>query len=186
METLEHNGILVIDPPPYLELSITVRGDVIRLSHKQEEMALAWVKKLGTLYVDDPVFERNFMTDFSRVLGVRPVLKASEVDFAEVIDVVETERARKENMTPEEKKADREERKIIREELKQKYGFATVDGEQMELGNYQTEPSGIFMGRGQHPLRGRWKQGASQKDITLNIDPDAAEQLEGDWKEICW
>ena len=42
------------------------------------------------------------------------------------------------------------------------------------------------MGRGQHPLRGRWKQGASQKDITLNIDPDAAKHLEGDWKEICW
>jgi len=89
-------------------------------------------------------------------------------------------------MTPEEKKADREERKIIREELKEKYGFATIDGEQMELGNYQTEPSGIFMGRGQHPLRGRWKQGASQKDITLNIDPEAAKQLKGDWKELCW
>ncbi|MGY5859878.1 MAG: DNA topoisomerase I [Candidatus Thorarchaeota archaeon] len=186
METLEHNGILVIDRPPYLELSITVRGTEIQLSHIQEEMALAWVKKLGTPYVDDPVFEKNFMTDFSKALGVSPVLHASEVDFAEVIKVVDAERARKENMTPELKKADREARKIIREELKEKYGFANVDGERMELGNYQTEPSGIFMGRGQHPLRGRWKQGASQKDITLNIDPDAAKLLEGDWKELCW
>ena len=186
METLEHNGILVIDPPQYLGLTITVRGSELQLSHLQEEMALAWVKKLGTPYVDDPVFEENFMTDFSKALGVSPVLQASEVDFAEVIKVVETERARKESMTPEEKKADREERKIIREELKEKYGFATIDGEQMELGNYQTEPSGIFMGRGQHPLRGRWKQGASQKDITLNIDPEAAKQLKGDWKELCW
>ncbi|MHA1635874.1 MAG: DNA topoisomerase I [Candidatus Thorarchaeota archaeon] len=186
MESLEHNGILVIDPPPYLGLSITVRGNPVQLSHLQEEMALAWVKKLGTPYVDDSVFEKNFMTDFSNALGVSPVLEASDVDFAEVIEVVEKERARKENMTPEEKKADREARKIIREELKEKYGFATVDGERMELGNYQTEPSGIFMGRGQHPLRGRWKQGASQKDITLNIDPEAAKQLEGDWKELCW
>jgi len=186
METLEHNGILVIDPPPFLGLTITVRGSALQLSHLQEEMALAWVKKLGTPYVDDPVFEENFMTDFSKALGVSPVLHANEVDFAEVIRVVEAERARKEKMTPEEKKANREARKILREQLKEKYGFATVDGERMELGNYQTEPSGIFMGRGQHPLRGRWKQGASQKDITLNIDPDAARKLEGDWKELCW
>jgi len=158
----------------------------MQLSHSQEEMALAWVKKLGTPYVDDPIFEKNFMTDFSKALGVSPVLQASEVDFAEVIDVVDAERARKENLTPEQKKADREARKVIREELKEKYGFANVDGERMELGNYQTEPSGIFMGRGQHPLRGRWKQGASQKDITLNIDRDAAKLLEGDWKELCW
>jgi len=186
METLEHNGILVIDPPPYLGLTITVRGNTLQLSHLQEEMALAWVKKLGTSYVDDPVFEENFMTDFSKALGVSPVLHASEVDFTEVIKVVEAERARKEKMAPEEKKADREERKIFREQLKEKYGYATVDGERMELGNYQTEPSGIFMGRGQHPLRGRWKQGASQKDITLNIDPEAAKKLEGNWKELCW
>jgi DNA topoisomerase I len=126
------------------------------------------------------------MTDFSKALGVSPVLQASEVDFTEVIEVVESERARKESMTPEEKKADREVRKKLREELKEKYGFAIVDGERMELGNYQTEPSGIFMGRGQHPLRGRWKQGASQKDITLNIDPEAAKHLEGDWNELCW
>ncbi|MBE0526140.1 MAG: hypothetical protein IH631_04310, partial [Candidatus Thorarchaeota archaeon] len=186
MESLEHNGILVIDPPPYLGLTIIVRGSALHLTHLQEEMVLAWVKKLGTPYVEDPVFEKNFMTDFSKVLGVSPVLEASDVDFAEVIQVVEEERARKENMTPEEKKTDREERKVIREDLKEKYGFATVDGERMELGNYQTEPSGIFMGRGQHPLRGRWKQGASQRDITLNIDPEAAKRLEGDWKEICW
>jgi len=186
METLEHNGILVIDPPSYLGLSITMRGEVVHLTHLQEEMALAWVKKLGTPYVEDPVFEQNFMTDFSKALGVSPVLKASDIDFTEVINVVEEERTRKENMTAEEKKADREERKLIREELKEKYGYAIVDGERMELGNYQTEPSGIFMGRGQHPLRGRWKQGASQKDITLNIDPEAAKHLEGDWKELCW
>ena len=61
METLEHNGILVIDPPTYLELSITVRGNAFPLSHLQEEMALAWVKKLGTPYVDDPIFEKNFL-----------------------------------------------------------------------------------------------------------------------------
>jgi DNA topoisomerase-1 len=186
METLAHNGILVIERPPARGLKVIVRGREIVLSQLQEEMAVAWVRKLGTPYVDDPVFAENFMSDFSKALGIKPPLRIDEVDFTEIIQVVEEERARKEQMTPEEKKAQREERKAQRESLKEKYGYAIVDGERMELGNYQTEPSGIFMGRGQHPLRGRWKQGASKKDITLNIDPQAAKALESDWGELIW
>jgi DNA topoisomerase-1 len=186
METLAHNGMLVIEPPPARGLRVSVRGREIVLSQLQEEMAVAWVRKLGTPYVNDSLFAENFMSDFSKALGIKPSLKINEVDFTEIIQVVEEERARKEQMTPEEKKAQREERKAQRESLKEKYGYALVDGERMELGNYQTEPSGIFMGRGQHPLRGRWKQGASKKDITLNIDPQAAKNLEGDWGELIW
>jgi DNA topoisomerase-1 len=186
MESLIHNGIIVIEPPQPHGLSIRARGREIALSQVQEEMAVAWVRKLGTQYVDDPVFAENFMTDFSKALGINPVLKVEEVDFTEVIHLVEEERAAKERMTSEEKKAAREERKIIREQLKERYGYAIVDGEKMELGNYQTEPSGIFMGRGKHPLRGRWKQGATQKDITLNISPNGISQLEGEWCELVW
>ncbi|MFW9809037.1 MAG: DNA topoisomerase I [Candidatus Thorarchaeota archaeon] len=186
METLEHNGILVIEPPEPRGLRIVARDREVFLSEHQEEMAVAWVRKLGTPYVDDPVFAKNFMTDFSKALKISPRLQVDEVDFSEVIQVVEKERTIKENMTSQEKKADREKRKAIREELKEKFGFATVDGERMELGNYQTEPSGIFMGRGEHPLRGRWKQGATKKDITLNIDPHAAQNLEGGWGELVW
>lgn len=186
MESLIHNGILVIEPPQPRGLSIRARDRVIILSQLQEEMAVAWVKKLGTPYVDDPVFANNFMTDFSKALGIEPVLRVDEVDFSEVIQVVEEERADKESMTSEEKKAAREERKVIREQLKQKYGYAIVDGEKMELGNYQTEPSGIFMGRGEHPLRGKWKQGATKKDITLNISPEGVSDLENEWGELIW
>jgi len=186
MESLIHNGILVIEPPEPRNLSIKTRNGDIPLTQLQEEMAVAWVKKLGTPYVEDPVFAKNFMTDFSKALGISPVLEVDEVDFSEVIRVVEEERVAKENMTPEEKKASREERKILREQLKERYGYALVDGEKMELGNYQTEPSGIFMGRGEHPLRGRWKQGATKKDITLNISPEGKAGLEGEWGELVW
>jgi DNA topoisomerase-1 len=186
MESLIHNGILVIEPPPPRGLSIRVRDREITLSQLQEEMAVAWVKKLGTPYIEDPVFARNFMADFSKALGIKPVLRVDEVDFSEVISVVEEERAQKENMTSEEKKVAREERKAIREQLKEEYGYALLDGERMELGNYQTEPSGIFMGRGEHPLRGRWKQGATKKDITLNISPESAEDLGDEWGELVW
>ena len=57
--------------------------------------------------------------------------------------------------------------------IKEKYGHAIVDGVTVELGNYMAEPSSIFMGRGKHPLRGKWKDGATEEDITLNLSPDA-------------
>ncbi len=185
MKTLSHNGVLVLEPPEFPPFSILVRGKRIRLDRLQSEMAVAWVRKLGTPYVEDPVFAANFMADFSSALGINPPLKMTDVDFSEVEEYVNSERARKEAMTKEEKKADREARKAIREQLKETYGYALVDDVRMELGQYQTEPSGIFMGRGEHPLRGRWKRGAQHQDITLNLSPDS-EVPEGDWGEIIW
>ena len=190
MEDLRHNGILVLEPPEPSGLKIVARGHEFELDQLQEEMAVAWVKKLGTPYVDDEIFQRNFMQDFSKALGIAPPLTVEEVDFSEVEVVVQRERAAKEAMTKEEKRTAREARKAERERLKERYGYALVDGERMELANYQTEPSGIFMGRGEHPLRGRWKQGARRKDITLNIHPEGRKELEmesnGGWGEYVW
>lgn len=185
LNQLIHKGILVPEPPQYRGLVIKFRGQEVKLNAAQEEMALAWVKKLGTPYVEDAVFERNFFTSFSQVLGVKPVLKAAEVDFSTVIAVVQAERLAREKMTQEEKKELAAWRKAKREELKELYGHAIADGQRIELANYIVEPSGIFMGRGKHPLRGKWKEGAGQNDITLNLSPDA-EKPEGEWKEIVW
>ncbi|MFX1367946.1 MAG: hypothetical protein ACFFAY_05055 [Promethearchaeota archaeon] len=185
MKSFIHHGIIVLKPPEAHEFDITVRGRPLTLTQLQEEMAVAWVRKLGTPYVEDPVFIENFMMDFSKALGVNPPLSIEEIDFSSVIEFVEQERAAKETMTKEEKKAAREARKEQRELLKEHYGYAIVDGERMELGNYQTEPSGIFMGRGEHPLRGRWKKGATEPDITLNLSPDAPIP-EGNWGNIVW
>jgi DNA topoisomerase-1 len=185
LEQLIHNGVVIPEPPPYRGLVIQVRGKAVQLTPHQEEMALAWAKKQGTPYVSDPVFVQNFMADFSEALGVNPPLSVQEVDLASVIRVVEAEREAKERLTREERKAQAAMRKAIREELKDKYGHAIVNGDRVELGGYVVEPSGIFMGRGEHPLRGRWKQGASQGDITLNLSPDAPRPA-GEWAEIAW
>ncbi len=103
---------------------------------------------------------RNFLHDFSAELGVEPPLSVDEVDFAPAVGVVEAEREARASLTREERKAAAAERKAKREALKEQYGYAIVNGERTELGTYMVEPSGIFMGRGQHPLRGRWKEGA--------------------------
>ncbi|MHA2191158.1 MAG: hypothetical protein ACXAAP_13080 [Candidatus Thorarchaeota archaeon] len=185
MESFKHNGILVLQPPEPRGLVISIRSIETKLNELQEEMAIAWARKQGTPYVEDSVFIENFMMDFSKALGLNQSLSLDEVDFSNAIEIVESERTKKEAMTKEEKKTAREARKAERELLKEHYGYAEVDGERMELGNYQTEPSGIFMGRGEHPLRGKWKKGVTQSDITLNLSPDAS-QPDGDWGEIVW
>ena len=185
LKQLIHNGVVVPEPPSPVGLVLEVRGEPVTLNPGQEEMALAWAKKQGTPYVEDRTFSRNFMADFAEELGLDSVPSVEEVDFGPAIRIVEAERVARERMTKEERKALAAERKAKREALREQYGYATVNGERAELANYVVEPSGIFMGRGRHPLRGRWKQGARHKDITLNLSPDAP-SLPGDWGEIVW
>ena len=183
METLHHNGVLVPAPYEGQGLTIKVNGKEVTLTTKQEELAVAWAKKVGTPYVEDKVFAKNFHKDFSEKLGI--TVKSGDVDFSAIVALVEEERERKKNLPKDEKKRLAAERKVVREANKEKYGHAYVDGEKMELANYVAEPSSIFMGRGQHPLRGSWKQGPAKEDIILNLSDDAP-RPEGNWKEIVW
>ena len=184
MKQLIHNGVLI---PKYewKKLCILVRGIRMQLTPKQEEMAVAWVKKLGTEYVKDKVFVHNFFDDFCKALGINEKIGPEDFDFSEIIEYVEKERAWRENLTKEERKRLREKRKAIREANKEKYGYAIVDGVRMEISNYVAEPSCIFIGRGKHPKRGRWKEGPSEEDIELNLSPDAPIPP-GNWKKIVW
>jgi DNA topoisomerase-1 len=183
MRQLIHNGILV---PKYdwKGLEIAIKGEKVKLTPKQEEMAVAWVRKLGTDYVNDKIFANNFLADFCSALGLTKNLAFEDFDFSSVIDCVEKERAFRLSLSKEEKKRLREERKKLREANKEKYGYAIVDGIRTEISNYTAEPSCIFMGRGKHPLRGRWKEGPNEADIELNLSLDASRPL-GNWK-IIW
>ncbi len=184
MKQLIHNGILFPKYEPR-GFKITVQGKPIVLTPQQEEMAVAWVKKLGTEYVEDPVFVKNFFGDFCKALGLADKLGSKDFDLSEIVKYVEEEKAKKLTMGKDEKKRLAAERKAIREANKTKYGQAIVDGERVDLGNYMAEPSCIFMGRGKHPLRGKWKQGPSEADVILNLSPDAP-RPPGNWKEIVW
>lgn len=111
INSLTHKGIMLSEIP-YHKLSIEIQGKPLVLTPLQEEMAIAWVRKLSTVYVEDSVFCKNFFEDFSEALG-QENLTDDDIDFSEVIAFIEKERARKEAMTKEEKKAGREERKAI-------------------------------------------------------------------------
>jgi DNA topoisomerase-1 len=184
MRQLIHNGILV---PLYewKRISIKIKDLEVDLNPQQEEMAVAWVRKLGTDYVNDKVFVKNFFNDFCKALGLKEKLGPEDFDFSAIIDHIKREKALKLSLTKTEKQQLTEEHKKQREANKEKYGYAIVDGVKTEINNYTAEPSCIFMGRGKHPLRGSWKQGPREGDIELNLSPDAP-RPSGNWKQIFW
>jgi DNA topoisomerase-1 len=138
---------------------------------------------MGTPYVEDPVFADNFHKDLSELMRLKVL--PGDIDYNPIYKMIVAERERKKNLDNEEKKRQAEERKIEREANKEKYGWAVIDGERCELGNYMVEPSSIFMGRGEHPYRGKWKEGPRYEDIEINLSPDA-EVPPGNWKAVIW
>ena len=181
---LQHNGILF--PPEYEKQGITIKikGETINLGINQEEMIYQWAKKKDTPYAQDKVFQKNFTGDFAKTLDSKfKKISYEDIDFANAYKIVDKEKDLKEMMTKEDRKALAVKRKELREKLKTKYGIAIMDGKEVEVGNYMAEPPGIFIGRGEHPLRGKWKPRVTAKDVTLNLGKDA-KKPEGNWGKI--
>jgi DNA topoisomerase-1 len=181
---LQHNGILF--PPEYEKQGITIKikGEAINLNINQEEMVYQWAKKKDTPYAQDKVFQKNFTLDFAKTLDSKfKKISYQEIDFSNAYKIVDKEKDLKEMMTKEDRKALSVKRKELREKLKIKYGIAIMDEKEVEVGNYMAEPPGIFIGRGEHPLRGKWKPRVTTKDVTLNLGKDA-KKPEGNWGKI--
>ncbi len=181
---LQHNGILF--PPEYEKQGITIKikGETINLNINQEEMVYQWAKKKDTPYAQDKVFQKNFTGDFTKTLDSKfKKILYEEIDFSNAYKIVDKEKDYKEMMTKEDRKALAIKRKELSEKLKTKYGIAIMDGKEVEVGNYMAEPPGIFIGRGEHPLRGKWKPRVTAKDVTLNLGKEA-KKPEGNWGKI--
>ena len=179
---LRHNGVAF--PPAYEPrgLQINIRGEAVRLTPDAEEMAYAWGKKRTTPYVQDPVFQTNFLSDFVTVLPSKFAdAKYAEINFSSVYQYLSKEELLK--LDKELKKKVAAQRKDLRLQLKEKFGYAVIDGTKTEFANYMVEPPSIFMGRGSHPMRGRWKPRIFPEDVVLNLSEDAPTPP-GKWKEI--
>ena len=183
-KTLQHNGILF---PPDFEskgIRIKIKGQEASLDLLQEEMIYQWAKKKDTPYTQDKVFQKNFVSDFAKTFnGKYKNLELSDIDFSNPFKLVDKEKDAKELLTKEEKKALAAKRKELREEMKAKHGMAIMDGKEVEVANYMAEPPGIFIGRGEHPMRGKWKPKVSSKDVTLNLGKDAKLPF-GNWGKV--
>jgi DNA topoisomerase-1 len=190
--TLEHKGVAF--PPEYQSrgIGIIIRGERFILNQDQEELIYAWAKKKNTHYIQDPIFQSNFLIDLRALLPekVRSIDLINDIDFSEAFRLVDHENAMKEaeiqrikSLPKDEKKKISLQKKEERERLKSIYGKAIVDGVEVEIANWLVEPPGLFMGRGQHPLRGKWKPRVRAQDVILNLGENAPVP-EGAWKDI--
>ncbi len=213
MKTLKHNGIYV-PPYDYKGFNVKIQNQTLKLTPKSEQMAAAWIRKtLSTASPPDTVFKKNFMKEFlNQLKAENPQAKfldtfipryilsldvppttlnngnqptADEIDLTQVSNFIQQEKVAKEALVKEVKKKQAEERKAKRLIFKEKYGYAEVDGQKLEVANWTAEPSCLFAGRGDHPQRGKWKEGPSEQDIILNLPPDAPKPA-GNWKGIIW
>jgi DNA topoisomerase-1 len=189
---LEHNGVAF--PPDYVQRGINIKilGEIFFLNREQEELIYAWAKKKDTHYVKDPVFQSNFLSDFKKLIPnrIKSIQKIDDLNMTEAFNLVdkelrikEAEKIRIKSLPREERRRITHEKKLEKEKLKSIYGTAKIDGIEVDVANWLVEPPGIFMGRGLHPLRGRWKPRVSAKDVILNLGEDASVP-EGPWKAI--
>lgn len=169
--TLEHNGVMF--PPPYKphHVPLLYNGEEVELTPSQEEVAsfYAAIPKDGP-QLGNPktakIFNKNFFTDFKKVLGKQHEVKSFEkCDFSRIATHLEKLREEKKNMTKEEKLPEKEKREM---ELFTN-GFAFVDGHLEKVGNFRIEPPGLFRGRGEHPKTGTLKERVMPEDVTVNV-----------------
>jgi DNA topoisomerase I len=214
MQSLKHSGIYVPQYEAK-GFSVKIRGATLKLMPKSEQMAVAWIRKRqSAASPPDKVFMKNFLHEFLEQLkqenptaeflgsftieylnkienyatpdvGNPNAAIHQDIDFSEVASYVETEKTKKANMTTEEKKKLTADRKVIREQLKAKFAVAEVDGQKLEIANWTSEPSCLFAGRGDHPQRGKWKDGPLEEDIILNL-PKNVPVPPGNWKGVIW
>lgn len=181
--TLEHNG--VVFPPAYEVLPKNVKmkydGVPVTLQPEAEEVASFFGTMLNSAHnVENPVFQKNFFTDFKAILketgGAKnsqgnkvDIKEFSKCDFQSLFDYYQAQRDEKKQLLPAEKKR----LKAERDEQDAPYQFCIWDGRKQKVGNFRVEPPSLFRGRGEHPKTGHVKTRVRPEQITINIGKEA-------------
>jgi DNA topoisomerase-1 len=175
-ETLEHHGVNF--PPAYAPhgVKLSYDGAEVELTPEQEEVATMYASmpldgpQLGDAKVAK-TFNKNFFTDFKKVLGRGHVIKQfDKCDFTALRSYVDRTRAARKSRSKEEK----EEEKADKDALSSQYAYAMVNGNIQKVGNFTIEPPGLFRGRGAHPKTGTLKTNVAPEQVTINTGLDAA------------
>ncbi|XP_011404857.2 PREDICTED: DNA topoisomerase I, mitochondrial-like [Amphimedon queenslandica] len=172
--TLEHKGPYFA--PPYERLPSDVKfyynGKPMKLSEAAEEAATFFAKMLDHDYTSKDVFCNNFFADWRKEMTseeAATIKDFTRCNFKEIHEYFLRKSEEKKQMTKEEKKKIKEANDAITEE----YGWAIMDGHKEKIGNFKTEPPGLFRGRGDHPKQGKIKRRVQPEDVTINIGKKA-------------
>lgn len=195
--TLEHNG--VVFPPPYEPLPKNVKmkynGTPLTLHPDAEEVASFFGTMLNSEHnVGNPVFTKNFFTDFKDILkktgGAKDpqgnkvdIKEFAKCDFKPIFEYLQAQRDEKKALPAAEKKR----LKAEKDELEAPYQYCIWDGRKQKVGNFRVEPPSLFRGRGEHPKTGHVKTRVQPEQITINIGKEATVPPPPpghNWKEV--
>ncbi|XP_074942045.1 DNA topoisomerase I, mitochondrial isoform X1 [Phalacrocorax aristotelis] len=185
---LEHRGPYfapLYEPLPD-DVQFYYDGKPLKLSLATEEIATFYAKMLDHEYTTKEIFQNNFFNDWRKEMTSKEqkiIKDLDKCDFREIHKYfVEKSEARK-ALSKEEKQKLKEEADKIQEE----YGYCILDGHREKIGNFKTEPPGLFRGRGDHPKMGMLKKRIMPEDVIINCSKDSKipEPPEGHkWKEV--
>ena len=106
-------------------MKILYEGQPVELTTEQEEAATFFAVMLDTDYVKKETFANNFWEDFQELLGEGHLVKDfSKIDFKPIYDWHQEEKARKRNLSKEERK----DLRMLKLAAEEKYRMAKVDG----------------------------------------------------------
>jgi len=169
--TLTHHGVWFA--PDYVPHGVKMKydGEEVELTPPQEELATNFSRYIDNeTHMGNPHFKKNFFKEFKKLLGKNHKIKVyDKCDFSPLNNYCKEQSELRKKMSKEEKQKLKKER----DEITEKYGFATVDGRKVKLTGWAIEPPKLFVGRGSHPKIGTLKKRYMPEDITLNLDENA-------------
>ena len=180
----KHNGPYF--PPKYEShgINVLINNKETKLPLLAEEYATLYARYLGTQYIENPLFNKNFWKDFKVILPKElNVDNLEDIDFSPIKKYLENEKEKRKDMSKEEKLRINEQQK----EIEEPYTYCFIDGGKQKVGNYRIEPPGIFMGRGTHPKIGSIKPRLRPEDVTINIDKESKipkPNVDGNWGKV--
>lgn len=133
-----------------------------------EERLYHFAGKLGTDYVKNPLFMKNFKASIRDLLPT----KCKELEFPDaylgylgaIREYIDAKKAQKKSETA----ADRKRAKAVKDELKAANGTIIFNGEAQNLASFAIEPPGIIITRGDDKRIGCWKYRVRPEDVMVN------------------
>jgi len=212
-ETLRHNGVLF--PPEYTPLpsgiALIFNGKPLALDSKNTDNSLHISAEEGAVFlamkmeqddrlaqknkgrkksVNDKVFMENFWKDWKQTLPKNSPIKTLEdfkkVDFSRIQKYISENSDQKKLATKSRSKEEKMRIKEEKEAVKDLYGYAVIDGVKISMGNYMIQPPGLYMGHGNHPLRGKIKKRIQPSDVMLNVSKTHVPQCTIHGKPCKW
>lgn len=190
-KTLEHSGplfpeeytplpenVMLVYEGKQLKLNSTDTNNQFNISVEEAAVLYSQIlerekrntgQKKKTKSCVTPLFSSNFWDDWKSILNKHhpQITNFEKVDFSNIVRYVsefkifiDEERGM---LLPEEKKSLKNEK----EQLKEDYGYAVIDGEPTALGNFRIQPPGLYIGHTSKST-GRIKGRIKSSDVIVN------------------